>query len=163
MSYEPLYVAYLVYFNRDRDYFECHEVLEELWLERDHDPLYKGLLQVAVGLFHARSGNVSGGRKMLLSALERLAPYPEGALGIDLGKLRRETAVYAEALEPGQVRFFAYYDLTIDIVEPALRDTMEQAAGAIAPNVPQRRKPQRGDKHEERRLKLEERQRELNG
>ncbi|GJM74097.1 hypothetical protein HMSSN036_63130 [Paenibacillus macerans] len=63
MSYEPLYVAYLVYFNRDRDYFECHEVLEELWLERDHDPLYKGLLQVAVGLFHARSGNVSGGRK----------------------------------------------------------------------------------------------------
>ena len=32
MSYEPLYVAYLVYFNRDQDYFECHEVLEELWL-----------------------------------------------------------------------------------------------------------------------------------
>ena len=40
MSYEPLYVAYLVYFNRDRDYFECHEVLEELWLERERDRRY---------------------------------------------------------------------------------------------------------------------------
>ncbi|RRJ64818.1 DUF309 domain-containing protein [Paenibacillus oralis] len=163
MSYEPLYVAYLVYFNRDRDYFECHEVLEELWLERNYDPLYKGLLQVAVGLFHARSGNVSGSRKMLLSALERLTPYPEEALGIGLGKLRREAAAYAEALEPRQVHSFVYYDLTIDIVDPVLRDAVEQAAGAIAPNIPQRRKPQRGDKHEERRLKLEQRQRELNG
>lgn len=42
-DYEPLYIDYLIYFNRDQDYFECHEVLEELWLECDRDPLYKGL------------------------------------------------------------------------------------------------------------------------
>ncbi|WP_313639078.1 DUF309 domain-containing protein, partial [Paenibacillus sp.] len=38
MAYEPLYLEYLVYFNRDRDYFECHEVLEELWLAQKRDP-----------------------------------------------------------------------------------------------------------------------------
>ena len=60
MKNEPLYLAFLVYFNRDRDYFECHEVMEELWLAQESDPLYKGLLQIAVGLFHFRYGNVIG-------------------------------------------------------------------------------------------------------
>ncbi|MGG6314555.1 DUF309 domain-containing protein [Paenibacillus macerans] len=157
MSFEPLYVAYLVYFNRDRDYFECHEVLEELWLERDRDPFYKGLLQVAVGLFHARRGNLSGGRKMLLSGLERLAAYPEHTLGIDLGQLRRETADYAEALGDASERPFKYYDLTIRVVDSELQRALEQASPDIVPNIPQRRQPQRGDKHEERQRKLEQR------
>lgn len=157
MSYEPLYVAYLVYFNRDRDYFECHEVLEELWLERNRDPFYKGLLQIAVGLFHARRGNQTGARKMLRSALERLVPYPEQALGINLGKLRRETEAYAEALADSAERSFAYSDLTIGILDPELAEAVEQASCTIAPNVPQRQVPQRGAKHEEREQKLEQR------
>ncbi|MDU2242934.1 MAG: DUF309 domain-containing protein [Paenibacillus sp.] len=157
MSYEPLFVAYLVYFNRDRDYFECHEVLEELWLERGHDPLYKGLLQIAVGLFHARRGNLSGGRKMLLSALERLSPYPELTLGIDLGKLRRETDEYVRAMADGENQAFAYYDLTIHLLDPVLIRAVEASSDKIAPNIPQRRTPQRGAKHEERQQKLDQR------
>lgn len=154
MSYEPLFVAYLVYFNRDRDYFECHEVLEELWLERGHDPLYKGLLQIAVGLFHARRGNLSGGRKMLRSALERLSPYSEQTLGIDLGKLRRETEEYLSAIAEGKEQAFAYYDLTIRLLDPELVRAVEAASEQMAPNLPQRRTPQRGEKHEEREQKL---------
>ncbi|MGG1612948.1 DUF309 domain-containing protein [Paenibacillus sp. FSL K6-2441] len=157
MSYEPLFVAYLVYFNRDRDYFECHEVLEELWLEQGHDPLYKGLLQVAVGLFHARRGNLSGGRKMLCSALERLAPYPEHTLGIELGKLRRDTEVYVRQLTEGDPQAFTYYDLTIHVLDPELVRLVAEASKNIAPNIPQRRTPQRGEKHEERQQKLEQR------
>lgn len=157
MSYEPLFVAYLVYFNRDRDYFECHEVLEELWLARGRDPLYKGLLQVAVGLFHARRGNLSGGRKMLRSALERLTPYPEQALGIDLGKLRQDTEAYVALLTEGDPQAFTYYDLTIRLLDPELVRAVEGASEHIAPNIPQRRTPQRGEKHEERQQKLEQR------
>ena len=91
-SYEPLYVDYLIYFNRDQDYFECHEVLEELWLERDRDPLYKGLLQIAVGLYHYRNGNLRGGLLMLQSSLDLLAPYPESMLGIQLEALKEDVS-----------------------------------------------------------------------
>ncbi|MCK8488784.1 DUF309 domain-containing protein [Paenibacillus sp. MBLB2552] len=154
MSYEPLFVAYLVYFNRDRDYFECHEVLEELWLARGHDPLYKGLLQIAVGLFHARRGNLSGGRKMLTSALEQLTPYPEQSLGIDLGKLRREAEAYIQELANEGNRDYVFYDLTIRLMDPELIRMTEVASENIAPNIPQRRTPQRGEKHEERQQKL---------
>lgn len=153
MSYEPLYVAYLIYFNRDRDYFECHEVLEELWMKLDREPLYKGLLQVAVGLYHFRNGNVTGGRKMLRSAADRLAPYSADCLGIDLGRLRSEVEAYAAKLENYEKEPFGYYDLTIRLLDPELMMAVEQAAPQLMPNVPQRRGPQRGAKHEAREAK----------
>ncbi|WP_055108677.1 DUF309 domain-containing protein [Paenibacillus ihumii] len=148
MTYDRLYVAFLVYFNRDRDYFECHEVMEELWLKLDKDPLHKGLLQVAVGLYHFRNGNVTGGRKMMESAAQRLAPYPPDSLGIDLGKLLRETEAYAAALANYDESPFPYYDLTIDILDSHLSELVDKAAPEIEPNIPQRRGPQRGAKHE---------------
>jgi len=150
MKNEPLYLAFLVYFNRDRDYFECHEVMEELWLAQGSDPLYKGLLQVAVGLFHFRYGNVIGARKMLHSAAERLKPYPADCLGIDLGKLRSEATLYVAKLETYEQTHFTYYDLTIDILDPELREAVERTSANISPNIPQRRRPMRGAKHEQR-------------
>ncbi|WP_042203403.1 DUF309 domain-containing protein [Paenibacillus camerounensis] len=146
MAFEPLYLAYLVYFNRDRDYFECHEVLEELWLARDRDPLYKALLQVAVGLYHFRNGNVRGGMIMLDRSYNALRQYPGDILGINLAKLASEVGEYASQLNAYQDSPFAYYDLTIEITDPSLAAEAEQAALGIVPNVPQRRGPQRPDR-----------------
>lgn len=139
MKPEPLFLAYLVYFNRDRDYFECHEVLEKLWLERGRDPLYKGLLQVAVGLYHFREGRVRGARMMLESAAARLAPYPPDSLGIGLGELVAETVSYAGKLARYDEQPFRYYDLTIRVDGPALKAAVTEAEREIEPNVPQRR------------------------
>ena len=33
MVYPEAYIEYLMYFHGNRDYFECHEVLEEYWKE----------------------------------------------------------------------------------------------------------------------------------
>ena len=63
--------------------------MEELWLEEGRNPLYQGLLQVAVGLYHHHNGNTSGSKKLLTLALEKLMAYPEEALGINLGRLIR--------------------------------------------------------------------------
>lgn len=136
MSYKPLYVAYLVYFNRDNDYFECHEVLEELWLDENYDVRYKGLLQIAVALFHVRNDNLRGGLMMFKSALSYLAPFPDSLLGIDLGKLREEISHYMLKLEQNKQRPFPYYDLTIDIVDQELREMVEEASATIKPNLP---------------------------
>ncbi|WP_025690861.1 DUF309 domain-containing protein [Paenibacillus zanthoxyli] len=141
MGYEPLYVAYLVYFNRDRDYFECHEVLEELWLSKDRDPLYKALLQIAVGLYHYRNGNTRGAIIMLEGAAAKLREYPEVTLGIHLGKLVREAEDYVRQLR--EYDDLAYYDLTIDIVDGELSEAVQAALPDIKPNIPQRRGPRR--------------------
>lgn len=132
MSYDPLYIEHLHYFNRERDYFECHEVLEELWLREGRSLLYQGLLQVAVGLYHHRGGNLNGAVKLFTGALQKLAPYPLDALGIDLAKLRRESAEYLSGLEQairnGDASAFPFHDLTIDIIDPQLAAAVERLA-----------------------------------
>ncbi len=143
MAYEPLFLAYLVYFNRDRDYFECHEVLEELWLARERDPLYKALLQTAVGLYHYRNHNVRGGLIMLQRSYEVLQQYPGNTLGINLAKLAGEVGDYARKLNSCADHPVDYYDLTIDLIDPVLIKEVAAAGAEIVPNQPQRRGPQR--------------------
>src|SRR5206468_13126286 len=85
--YDRLYVQFIYYLNVARDYFECHEVMEELWLEEGRDPLYKGLLQVAVGLYHYQNGNPNGSVKLLTGALQKLNGFADVELGLDLKRL----------------------------------------------------------------------------
>jgi uncharacterized protein len=124
-NYDRLYVLFVYYFNIERDYFECHEVMEELWLEEGRNTLYQGLLQVAVGLYHYRNGNVGGAVKLLTAALEKLEREPSEVLGIDLGLLREEARVYLDKLHrlPGEP--FAFYDLTIRVIDPSLEGQVE--------------------------------------
>ncbi|MFB5190798.1 DUF309 domain-containing protein [Alicyclobacillus fastidiosus] len=74
-------MAYLYFFNVKRDYFECHEYGEHLWLERGRPPVLKGLIQAAVTLYHLHRGNVRGGYQMWQRAkgyLEEGRPVYEG-------------------------------------------------------------------------------------
>ncbi|WP_078380120.1 DUF309 domain-containing protein [Sutcliffiella halmapala] len=71
--YPQAYVDFLHYFHCDRDYFECHEVLEEHWKEREANERelhWVGLIQIAVGLYHHRRGNFNGAQKMLKNAVK---------------------------------------------------------------------------------------------
>lgn len=124
-AYDRLYVEFVYYFNVERDYFECHEVMEELWLEEGRAPLYQGLLQVAVGLYHHRNGNVSGAIKLMTAALEKLEPRQTERPGIDLAKLVEDSRTYLRRLERIDEEPFAFYDLDIEIVDPALNERVE--------------------------------------
>ncbi|OCT11990.1 hypothetical protein A8709_29475 [Paenibacillus pectinilyticus] len=125
-GYDRLYVAFLYYFNDQRDYFECHEVMEELWLEEGRNPLYQGLLQIAVGLYHHGNGNPSGSIKLFTAGLEKLAPYPERILGINLGRLVKDSEVYVGKLLNLAEAPFLPYDLDIEIVEQELMDLLDE-------------------------------------
>lgn len=119
-SYDPLYVAFLAYFLTFRDYFECHEVMEQLWLEEGRDPLYQGLLQVAVGLYHHRNGNEEGGIKLLTAAVQKLEGRPPVVLGIRLDRLVEDAKARLAALERRGDSPVPFRDVDIDIVDPAL-------------------------------------------
>ncbi|MCD8501919.1 MAG: DUF309 domain-containing protein [Bacillaceae bacterium] len=63
------YLEYLIHFHCFRDYFECHEVLEEYWKERDKKEIvWVGFIQLAVGMYHYRRKNVQGAIKQLSNA-----------------------------------------------------------------------------------------------
>ncbi|MNJ56093.1 hypothetical protein D3C77_516220 [compost metagenome] len=85
---------------------------------------------------------------MLRSAHQRLAPYPDDTLGINLGKLHSEVDRYVDTLDSYTTHPFEYYDLSIEVCDPELIEEVELAAATIKPNIPQRRGPQRGAKHE---------------
>lgn len=70
--YPKEYLDYLVHFHGDRDYFECHEILEEYWNEKDpgnKQSIWVGLIQLAVSNYHHRRGNNEGARKTLKNAI----------------------------------------------------------------------------------------------
>jgi predicted metal-dependent hydrolase len=70
--YPKAYIDYLVYFHGPRDYFECHEVLEEYWKEDDVEcrkPHWVGLIQIAVSMYHHRLGNFTGAKRLLKRAI----------------------------------------------------------------------------------------------
>ncbi|WP_303672589.1 DUF309 domain-containing protein [Vampirovibrio chlorellavorus] len=71
---EALLTEAMALFNRQA-FFECHEVLEELWRPLPSGPektCLQGLLQVGVGFYHWQRGNAVGARNKLQSGLEKL-------------------------------------------------------------------------------------------
>lgn len=125
-GYEHLYVAFVYYFNVERDYFECHEVMEELWLEEGRNPVFQGLLQIAVGLYHYRNGNVSGSIKLFSQGIAKLEREPEVLHGIQLGKLVEEARVYTAKLQRLDEEPFDFYDLDIEVADPVLAGLVEE-------------------------------------
>ena len=84
VHYDPRYLAGVRLFN-DRDFFEAHEVWEDLWSESHGDErrFYQGLIQAAVGLCHFGNGNLGGAAKLYHSARDYMGRCPSPFLGLD--------------------------------------------------------------------------------
>ena len=84
-DYDPLYLAGIEKFN-ECDYYESHEVWEELWTEYrgPSRKFYQGLIQAAVALYHFGNGNIRGARKLHLRVHGYLEPYAPKHLGLDI-------------------------------------------------------------------------------
>lgn len=70
--YPDAYIQFLVHFHGDRDYFECHEILEEYWKETikgDKQSIWVGLIMLAVSNYHFRRNNNSGAQRTLQKAI----------------------------------------------------------------------------------------------
>ncbi len=67
-------------------FFECHETLEEIWLEENGEErrFYQGIIQIAAGYFKLQQGVPAGAIKLWHSGLEKLEPYRPVYLGINV-------------------------------------------------------------------------------
>jgi hypothetical protein len=83
-DYDSRYLAGVLFFNA-HDFFEAHEVWEELWMEShgDERKFVQGLIQAAVGLFHFSGGNLGGAVKLYRSSRDYMAPCGSPFMGLD--------------------------------------------------------------------------------
>jgi sugar phosphate isomerase/epimerase/predicted metal-dependent hydrolase len=82
------------------DYYECHEAIEHEWHAepRPIRRLYQGILQIAVGLLHARRGNHTGALLLLSDGIDKTVAFAPICLGIDTGRLAAESQLALERL-----------------------------------------------------------------
>lgn len=102
--YPQPYIDYLVHFHGLRDYFECHEILEEYWKEapiHEREKHWVGLIQIAVGLYHYRRNNRIGATKMLVSAKTIITQEQAKLtkLGIDVSSLLSQVTNVIESIQ----------------------------------------------------------------
>ncbi|MCD9021030.1 DUF309 domain-containing protein [Cohnella silvisoli] len=85
-DYPEEYIHYLAEYNGSRDYFECHEIMEEYWKEHPYSA-YKTcwlvLIRIPVCLYHARRGNWTGAVKLMGKAAEEADAQLFDKLGLD--------------------------------------------------------------------------------
>ena len=87
-------------FNRG-EFYECHEYLEEAWMQESGRIryLYQGILQVGVGFYHLQNGNWRGATGLLRNGTVRLKEFEPETLGIDVARLVRESEHCLQELE----------------------------------------------------------------
>lgn len=74
---DPRYAGFFEYFNR-QEYFDAHEILEDLWLE-ERGPNYafhKGLIQLAGAFVHLQKGRLRPAAALFRLSDANLAQYP---------------------------------------------------------------------------------------
>src|SRR5215212_9437605 len=83
------------------EFYECHEYLEEAWMQEPRRVrfLYQGILQVGVGFYHQQNGNWRGATGLLRNGTQRLREFEPETLGVDVSRLVRECERCLEELE----------------------------------------------------------------
>ncbi|MCF6137634.1 DUF309 domain-containing protein [Pseudalkalibacillus berkeleyi] len=130
--YPKAYIDYLVHFHGLRDYFECHEILEEYWKsvpkeqEKHH---WVGLIQIAVALYHQRRNNFSGAKRMMKSALNIVETNQSKliSLGIDVNVLMSELRTRLNEITNQQ----PYHSFNFPLLDKDLRALCEQKCQEI--------------------------------
>jgi predicted metal-dependent hydrolase len=105
-SYDPRYLEGIEHFNKC-DFFEAHEVWEELWADYQGPSrkFYQGLIQVAVCLHHFGNGNIRGSKKLYFGSRGYLEPYLPKYEGIDLEKLLSQLEICCREILESQEEF----------------------------------------------------------
>ena len=97
---DPRFIKGIDEFNQGL-FFECHETLEEIWLEDHGDDrkFYQAIIQIAAGYFKLEQGVPAGAIKLWRTGLEKLEPYRPVYLGINADALGSAVKEHLQQLE----------------------------------------------------------------
>ena len=99
-KYYEEYLEYIDLFN-ERDFYDCHEALEELWLDYfgPDRRFYQGLIHLATAYQLLWRQRLPGSKARFASTLTYLADYPENHLGLNLNLIRENARLWLNRLE----------------------------------------------------------------
>ncbi|MFE8702614.1 DUF309 domain-containing protein [Cytobacillus sp. FJAT-54145] len=126
--YPKEYIEYLIHFHGDRDYFECHEILEEYWKEtdsRNKESILVGFILLAVSNYHHRRSNYKGAQRTLNKAFSIFIQHRE-----DLAKYGLRSEDFIPFLENCMIKIKnleEYKSYNLPIHDPQLVDACIQA------------------------------------
>jgi predicted metal-dependent hydrolase len=84
-----------------REFYECHEALEELWVvSQGSERLFlQALIHFAVGFYHSQQHNSAGAGLQLRKALSKIAGYLPRFQGVNTEMLYREGQICLEIIK----------------------------------------------------------------
>jgi hypothetical protein len=87
-----------------REFFECHEVLEEIWTPTVQPERWflQSLIHFAVGFYHHQRGNTVGAVRQLRKGLRKIEGYLPAWGGVDTGAIEEEVRVRLTVIENGR-------------------------------------------------------------
>jgi uncharacterized protein len=100
-------------------FFECHETLEEIWLEEHGDDrkFYQGIIQIAAGYFKWQQGVPAGAIKLWRSGLEKIEGYAPVHLGVNVQSFVEAVRENLSRLETVQSSGIGYPSLDFPILQ----------------------------------------------
>ncbi|QHS22630.1 DUF309 domain-containing protein [Virgibacillus sp. MSP4-1] len=125
--YDDAYVTYLAHFTGTRDYFECHEILEERWKKEtplDRNSIWVGFIQLAVSLYHQRRGNHVGALRLIKKAKQKF--HLHHALIENFGLSKSEMLKTLDMLESNIQQKKAYQSISLPIQDKRLTEQVRQ-------------------------------------
>jgi len=115
IEYPAQYLEGLRLFNAE-DFFESHEVLEDLWTEThdEYRKFYQGMIQAAVALLHFGNGNLGGAKKVYLTSCKYLEAYRPEFSGLDVNQFLADMAYCFQELIDNQEQYPSGIELQSD-------------------------------------------------
>ena len=99
-------------------FFECHETLEEIWLEEhgtDRE-FYQGIIQIAAGYLKWEQGVLVGAIKLWRSGLKKLEGYGADHLGVKLAPFLKQVKENLTTVELAEQRGEDSATLTVPVL-----------------------------------------------
>lgn len=124
--FDESYILYLAHFHGTRDYFECHEILEDRWKEEqplNRDSIWVAFIQLAVSMYHYRRQNF-GGANRLLQKSKDVFQYNQSAIssyGIDAEQL----FTLMNNLEKRLINRDNYESINLPIIDTKLEELVQ--------------------------------------
>jgi predicted metal-dependent hydrolase len=103
LTREPLYLRGIELY-RAGEFFECHEVLEELWtpMRGPHRLFLQALIHFAVAFYHQQRRNPLGAERQLRKALRKIERYLPLYEGVNTATLHQEGQACLRRIQAGE-------------------------------------------------------------
>lgn len=113
-----------------REFFECHEVFEELWtFSQQPDRWFlQALIHFAVGFYHAGRSNPNGAKRQLRKGLRKIQDYLPEWDGVETGKIAQAVEQRLRQIEAGGT-VSSYPRIVMSSSWPGLRSPLRKCQG----------------------------------